>query len=115
MLTQIFNDFFSSWLLIALTIILFLFNSITMYDRRIIQGKRSGLIPMTEPNCPSYVGTFIWIAWIIYGILAILNWKVAIAVWLFMFVFKVLPVLETVGKVLSTPIMIEGSENDVLL
>jgi len=90
-------------LLISLTVAYFLVNAITTYDIRIIQVKPSGQLSPDYPSLPSWVGIFVWLNWIIFAALLYLNWKYALVVFALRFVLKVVPVLETIGRMLISP------------
>lgn len=112
-MSQLLEQFLASPALIALSCVLALSYSITTLDKRIIQGKRSGLLPPDHPNLPKWTFFFHIADWGILIALLLLNWKVALAVWALLFVLKVLPVLETVGNILMAPF--KGSDRDEIL
>ncbi len=89
--------------LIALSIALFISYSITTFDKRLIQAKRIGDRPSNIHRLPSWVIVFHILDWVIMITMLIVNWKVALLVWVCFFVLKVLPVFETIGNVLMAP------------
>jgi hypothetical protein len=90
-------------LLIGLSIALFISYSITTFDKRIIQAKRSGVLPPDHLDLPAWVAVFHVLDWVLLVTMLIINWKVALFVWACFFALKILPVLETVGNVLRAP------------
>lgn len=102
---EIFGEFFTSSVNIALTVIFFITASINTFDKRLIQAKRGNqAVPTYDgPLLPNWV---IIIHIIYYGslfVLLFIDWKVAIAFILIKFVLDVLPVMETIGNVLMSP------------
>ena len=102
----------SPWL-IAITGLLFLSESITTFDIRIIQAKRRGDLSPDHPDLPGWVAILHWFNWIFKITLLVLNWKYAIGVIVVMFILKVLPVLETIGNVLMAPFKPRGHNNEI--
>lgn len=102
-------------MLIGLSISLFFSYCITTFDKRIIQAKRSGVLPAEHANLPRWVIAFHLLDWLILAVLLILNWKVALAVWAFLFLLKVLAVLETIGNILMSPFKNSGTDHDKIL
>ncbi len=102
-MVNIFNTPIDSPLLIVLTAFFAISSSITVFDKRLIQAKRSGVLPPDEPMLPSWVGTIAWIHWGLLLALFILNWKYAVIVYIAKFVFSVIPVLEIAGNMLMRP------------
>lgn len=88
---------------LILTIAYFLVASITTFDIRLIQAKKSGTLPQDEPELPAWIGIFAWLEWGIFVWLLVLNWKYALVLLVIKFILKVLPVLETAGNVLMRP------------
>ncbi|MCG8894679.1 hypothetical protein G1K73_13100 [Tenacibaculum finnmarkense] len=90
-------------LIIGLTILYFIFASITTFGIRITQAKRNGTWPKNEPDLPNWTTIFYWFEWSILFYITIFNWKFAIALFILKFILKVLPVLEIVGNLLMRP------------
>lgn len=103
MIDGIIAIFMSSPLIALLTVVFAITSSITTFDKRMIQGKRNGTLPVNEPMLPSWVGVISWLHWIVMLVLLVLNWKYAIAVFIIGFILAVLPVWETIGNVLMRP------------
>jgi len=97
------NTPINSPLLIALTVLFAITSSITVFDKRMIQAKRSGALPPDEPMLPSWVGIIAWLHWGLLLALVILNWKYAIVIYIAKFILSVLPVLEIAGNVMMRP------------
>ena len=89
--------------LVGLTIAYGIVSSITTFDIRLVQAKKSGNLPPDEPELPKWVAVLYWVEWIIFAVMVYLNWKYALIVFAIKFGLKVLPVLETVGNILMTP------------
>jgi len=98
-----FNTPIDSPLLITLTVLFAITSSITVFDKRMIQANRSGVLPADEPMLPSWVGIIAWIHWGLLLALLILNWKYAVVVYIAKFILSVLPVLEIAGNMLMRP------------
>jgi hypothetical protein len=103
-----FNTPIDSPLLIALTAVYFVLESIGTFDIRLIQAKRRGDIPADAELLPQWTGFLIYISWGIFIFMVLLNWKYALAVWVIRFILKVLPVLETIGNLLMRPFKGKG-------
>jgi hypothetical protein len=102
-MNAIIQQFFDSPLMMALAGVLFFSSSITTFDIRIIQAKGSGALPPDHPNLPLWVFLFHVLDYSILIVLVAVNWRVGLAVWACRFALKFLPVLETVGNVLTAP------------
>jgi hypothetical protein len=90
-------------LLVAFIIAYFIAKAISTYDVRLNQAKlrdfQSG-VAIRAAGCvlPRWVVVFYVIEWVaLLGIL-IINWKLAIALFFFTFILKVIPVLEIIGE-----------------
>jgi hypothetical protein len=90
-------------LIVYLTIAYFIVASITTYQIRLIQAVREGILPPDHSLLPPWTGVFAWMQWAIFLVLLYLNWKYAILLFVLKFVLKVLPVLETIGRILVSP------------
>jgi len=102
-MVTLFNTAISSPIIIGLTILYCITESIATYDIRLIQWKKHGTLPHNTQLLPKWTGVFTWLSWLVLVALIFLNWKYAIAVFIIAFILKVLPVLETIGKLLVTP------------
>jgi len=100
---ELFNTPIESPIIIIITVVYFFTSSITTFDIRIIRAQKEGL---NEQSLPQWVALLYWLNWIIGLSLLLLNWKYAILVFIIRFIFKVLPVLETVGNILMAPFKI---------
>lgn len=89
--------------LIILTVVFAVTASITTFDKRLLQARKSGVITMHQPILPNWVGVIGWIHWIIGLSILLLNWKYALLVFILKFLLSVLPVLETIGYILMKP------------
>jgi hypothetical protein len=112
---ELISQLMGSPIFLGLSVSLFISYSITTLDKRIIQGKRSGTLPPDHANLPKWVSIFHFLDWGILIAMIVLNWKVALLVWAFFFVLKILPVLETVGNILMAPFKNKGADNDKIL
>lgn len=95
----------NSPLLLALSAIYLLVESIRIYDARLIQAKERGLYSGVAAaaegrSFPQWVNIFHWAGWIIFVMLLLLNWKYALALYALLFVLRVLPVLERIGSII---------------
>lgn len=100
--------------ILILTIGYFLAASITTFDIRLIQAKKSGNLPPDEPMLPAWAGIFGWLEWGIFVWLLLLNWKYALVVLAIKFILKVLPVLETIGNILMRPFKSTKKEEEFI-
>ena len=62
----------NSPIVISLILILFILNSITMYDRRILQGITKGALPVDSPIMPSF-STFRQLAYHLKSIITLMK------------------------------------------
>lgn len=85
------------------SIVLLIVQSITIFDIRILQAKKTGTLPPDYPELPKWTRSFHMIEWVLRIILLILNWKFALAYFVLLFILKVVPVLETIGNILMAP------------
>jgi len=88
---------------IVITIILFITESISTFDMRLIQQKRLGDLPPDEPLLPSWTGLLIPVNYGLLICLFFLNWKYTLTLMIILYVLKVLPVLEIIGNMLMAP------------
>jgi len=93
---------------IAISIILFVSESVTTFDMRILQAKRRGDYPEGDHDLPGWVAWLYWLNWILKATLLILNWRYGLGVIVVLFILKVLPVLEVIGNVLMAPFKPKG-------
>lgn len=100
---SILNQLINSPLLLTLAAALFLVSCITTLDKRIAQGKMSGVLPPDQQDLPQWVLALHFLDWGLLITLLILNWRVGLLVWAILLVLKVLPVLETIGNILMRP------------
>lgn len=92
-------------LILTLTALYIISSAISIYDTRLIQWKKLGDIPQDTPTPPAWTGIFgIW-AWIILFILLVLNWQFALVLAVIVFILKVLPVMENIGKLITYPLI----------
>jgi hypothetical protein len=92
-------------LLIGLTILYGIISSITTFDIRLNQAKKTSTFPSEELDIslPNWVASLYWIEWVIFIIIAFLNWKYALLVFIIKFLLKIIPVLEIIGNILMSP------------
>jgi hypothetical protein len=114
-MNSLLQEYLKSPTLVWLSIVLFLSESITTFDVRIIQAKRSGVLPADHPNLPRWVLVFHVLDWLLLGVLMILNWRVGLSLWACIFLLKVLPVLESVGNIVMAPFKKFGADHDKIL
>lgn len=98
-----FDTPYNSPVLIGLAIAYGIVASITTFDIRLIQAKKSGLLPADEAILPSWIAIFHWLEWFIFIAMFLLNWKFALIAFVVKFILKVLPVLEIIGNILMSP------------
>lgn len=90
-------------IVILLTVLFGITSSITTFDKRLIQAKRTGVLPPDEPMLPTWIGLVAWLHWGLGLAILLLNWKYAIVVFIVKFILEVLPVLEMIGNILMRP------------
>ena len=98
-----FNTSINSPVLIILTIIFFIVSSVKIFDTRLIQAKKSGIISVTDPSSPGWIALFYWFWIILMTAIFILNWKYGIAIFIINFILEVIPSLEILGNILMRP------------
>lgn len=84
--------------------------SILIYDARLIQirtrGFRSGVAVAAQGrSLPQWVGYIHLAGWAMLVIIMLLNWRYAIALYAFLFILKMLPVLERIGAAIMRPFL----------
>lgn len=90
---------------LILTVIYYFAASITTFDIRLIQAKRTG---SRVPMLPSWVAIFIFIhIGIFMYLFFFINWQYAVLIFVIKYILKVLPVLETIGELIMKPFLIE--------
>lgn len=102
-MTNIITEALSSPLILTLSICLFITESITVFDIRIVQAKRLGNLPPDHPELPMWTRVFHFLEWVFRIALLVCDWKFALIFFVTLFVLKVLPVLETIGNILMSP------------
>ena len=100
---KLFDSPLNSPYIYCLLIIYALTSSITVFDTRLIQGRKNGTVPESEPMLPNWVSLIAWIDWLALLALILMNWKVALIAYAIKFILSVLPVLEVVGNILMSP------------
>lgn len=102
MIETIITTAFESPLIISLTIGYFLSEAVSTYDTRLIQWKKTGDIPQYTKTPPEWTGLFAMATWIILVALLILNWQYGLLLWIAVFILKVIPVMDNIGRLLLT-------------
>jgi hypothetical protein len=77
--------------------------AISIYDTRLIQWKKIGSIPQDTPTPPPWTAIFGILGWVIIIAILFLNWQYALTLMLAVFILKVLPVMETLGEIITQP------------
>ncbi|MAF20068.1 MAG: hypothetical protein CMI55_00090 [Parcubacteria group bacterium] len=90
-------------ILIGLIALFTITSSITVFDKRLIQAKRDDPVFKADSILPQWIGLIGWLHWLIGLSIILLNWKVAITVFIIKFILSVFPVLETIGNILMSP------------
>ncbi len=95
------------WLSIAYAIV----ESIRIYDARLIQAKTGKLVSGVAVEAggrllPNWVKWVHYAGWVLFIMILILNWMYAIAFYVFLFLLRVLPVLERIGAFLMHPFLL---------
>jgi hypothetical protein len=98
---ELFNIQTNLTMIVVLTIVYFIASSIEVFDIRLIQARRDGV---DEQMLPEWTAIFIWINWVIVIALLFINWKYALGVMIVKFILKILPVLEIIGNILTSPL-----------
>ena len=104
-MVELFNTPLSSPIYIVLLLVYFICESISTFDTRIIQAKKNGFLREDEAIVPQWTGIFAILGWLAFIGLVLLNWKIAIVVFIIKFILKVAPVLENIGAVLLIPVV----------
>lgn len=99
----LFNTSIYSPVLIVVTILFALTSSITTFEKRLIQAKRSGDLPADEPLLPTWTIIFYWLHFGVILALLLLNPRYAVLLFVVGFILAVLPVWEIIGNILMSP------------
>jgi len=119
-MTELINDILTaplkSPLLLAISVMYAIVEAIRIYDARLIQAKARGIFSGVALRAegrflPRWVGYVHFAGWALLIAILILNWKYAIAFYAFLFILRVLPVLENVGELIMRPFLQTESED----
>lgn len=91
---------------LALVAVYFLAASVVTLDIRLEQARRFEGQDFGE--LPKWTVVFLYLQWATFAVLAVLNWKLAVFLFVIKFILKLLPVLETVGNLLMAPFKPKG-------
>lgn len=110
---EIVNAPLESSLLLVLSVAYMLVTSVRIYDARLIQSKMYGLNSSVAKQAegrilPTWINAIHWMGWCLFILIAVLNWKYAIALYAVFFLLKVLPALELIGSVIARPFLKKG-------
>lgn len=89
---------------LILAIAYFTVASVDTFDTRLIQAKRDGRLPPDQQMLPEWIVIFTWIMWGIFVAMLYVDWRYALTMFVLKFILKVLPVLETIGNILTSPL-----------
>jgi energy-coupling factor transporter transmembrane protein EcfT len=105
-----FSTPYNSPILISLAVAYGIVASITIFDFRLIQARKTGALLEDEPLLPNWVAHLNWVELLIFAGMVLLNWKFALIVFGITFLLKVLPVLEIIGNFLTVPFRNTGNK-----
>ncbi len=94
----------NSPILAALIIVYFLLAAVTTFEIRVIQSQKSKVQQAGQVSLPAWTGIFAYLMWLAWLAIFLLNWQLALVVFVLKFILKVLPVLEIFGSFILTPI-----------
>lgn len=105
--------------LMLLSVVYAIVESIRIYDARLNQAKMKRLdsriaVEADGRILPRWVGIFHLGGWIIFIALLLLDWKYALVLYVFLFVLRVLPILERIGSIFMHPFLQEQVKSDEL-
>jgi hypothetical protein len=115
-MSELINDIVTapveSPLILALSVAYTIVESIRIYDARLIQVKTrrfySGVgVKAKGRLLPNWVGYIHFVGWLLFIVILILNWMYAVAFYAFLFLLRVLPVLERIGALIMHPLLRE--------
>lgn len=92
-------------LYLSLVAAYFVVASVVTFDMRLTQAKMAG---EDFGTLPAWTVVFDWLQWGLFCVLAVLNWRAAMGVFVLKFILKFVPVLETIGNVLMAPFKPRG-------
>jgi hypothetical protein len=103
-------------MLLVLSVLYAVVESIRIYDARLIQAKTrdfdSGVAQDAKGMVlPAWVGYVHFAGWVLLAIIVILDWTFAIGLYAVLFVLRVAPVLERIGEMIMRPFLREESSN----
>ncbi|MFC1475666.1 hypothetical protein ACFLQW_01535 [Candidatus Zixiibacteriota bacterium] len=113
-MNELINDILAapmnSMLLMAISLVYIIIESIRTYDARLIQAKTRGFhsgvaSEAGERVLPFWVGYIHFVGYALFIVIIFLNWKYAIALYVFLFLLRVLPVLENIGAAIMYPFL----------
>ena len=87
---------------ILLILVYIITSSITTFDKRLIQARKAGAIPASDPMLPSWVAGVYWIHYPLMVLMLIINWQFALGLIITGFLCEVFPVWETIGNILMS-------------
>ncbi|MBL4644627.1 MAG: hypothetical protein JKX80_02050 [Candidatus Pacebacteria bacterium] len=96
---------FGQPLILWLSVFYIISEAISIYDTRLIQWKKLGDIPKDTPTPPPWTAFFGISGWLTIIVIFFLNWPYALALMLVVFLLKVMPIMETFGKIIISPFM----------
>ena len=98
---------FNSPVILVLSVLYAIYESIRVYDARLLQAKTRGFqsAVAAEANgrmLPRWLGYIHFAGILMIIVLLIMNWKYAIALYSLLFLLRVLPVLERIGAAIMS-------------
>lgn len=101
---------FWSPLYLVLVGVYFLSASVSTFDTRLTQARWNG---QDFGTLPAWTVIFDWLQWGLFVVLAVLNWQLAIGIFVVKFILKLLPVLEIIGHILMAPFLSKKSKANI--
>ena len=100
------NQIASSRILLTITLIAFISNSIAIFDARYAKAQRIGEIA-AFPRIPKWVGLIHFIYWGVMIALFLVNWKIGVFVWVSLWILNQFPIsiTEILGNLLVAPLL----------
>lgn len=118
---KIFTAPINSPILLVVSIAYATVESIRIYDARLIQANTKGSYSRVASEAdgrslPHWVGYIHFAGWVLFVVILVLDWMYAIALYVVLFILRVLPVLERIGAlIMRTFLQVEPGDVEMEL
>lgn len=94
-----------TWSSIVVTIAFFLTSAVTKFDVNLTKAISIGDVPPDQARLPDWIGWLFWLHWALIVTLFVLNWRLAILVYVVRSILSFFGIMGIVGGILTLPIM----------